>query len=238
MNKIKHIYIFVTTIIFSTCLIFILSIPNIVVLFKNHFVKKFEISIVLKDVINDKIVNEIKEKLKQNKNFSSYNITVLSKDDIWEILEHNEELRQFLLPLSSNPFSDVIKIHFDNIPYFDKIVFNNMIKTIDQPYVRKIFYDTMLVNYLFFFSEVEQASRKLANILQVILACCILIGLTFVKLNLLKILIYSFLYISIGIILYLSNQKINLYKTIDILWIVLVYLFGIVLINYDDKPQL
>ncbi len=139
--------------IFVTGIFYIYDVTTILNWGYNKLIDKFEINILLKPSTKNitsedylsSCVSEIKKSCFQYKYLKIYT-TVLSKQDIFEMINSNEELRYILNLLTQNPFPDVIKIKFVDFHKEEFLMLTKKLKT--MPFVKEIIFDYNLSTYL------------------------------------------------------------------------------------------
>lgn len=164
---------------------------------EQRLLEKFEVNAILSDSKDFEIrISSITDIISRYKNIKFGQIKLLKKEDVWNVVAANPELRHFTSILSKNPFPDVIKLKIEK---FDNEEYNLSIEEIKKlNFVKEVIFDTNVVSYL---KKLSIINRYLFILEITIFIVCVLVVVIFiVNLYLTK----SFLLLESGIVLGLS----------------------------------
>ncbi|MCX7910405.1 MAG: hypothetical protein N2505_02335 [Endomicrobia bacterium] len=188
INKLSN---FLTSIMILTMLLGIYDVILLRSWLEKRFLEKFTIVIVLKD--NAEPENII-ESIKKNCNSLKFKkITFLDKNQIYEKVTENIEMKALLSVIKSNPFSDVIKIEFLN--YFDKEIKKILNLNTIFTEIKEVIFDYNIKSYLDRLQNIKMLFNKIMILLSIIMILIIILRLTLLGNN--KISWIWFLFFSI-----------------------------------------
>ncbi|MEN3013044.1 MAG: hypothetical protein ABDH23_00295 [Endomicrobiia bacterium] len=180
---------------------------------EKRLLDRFIVAFTLKDDTNkEKIIESIKSMcnlLKIKK------ITYLDKNQIYEEVKGNPEIKTLLSVIMDNPFSDTIKIEFSN--YFDEEVEKILKLDMIFPNVKEIIYDYNLKSYLKRFKKIKLLFEKIAILSGLFLGIFVVFNLASkgsYKISFSFVLFWSFIYF---VMFFLNMRFFNNFISYDLI---------------------
>lgn len=191
------IFVFINKFLVGLIILFLsLGIYDIYLLrnwLETRFLDKFKIVFVLKDDIQQEVVLQ---NIKKSCNLLKIKeIIYLDKNQIYEMVAKNEEMKTLLSVIKTNPFRDVIIVKFENYIEEELKKFFNLKN--DIPEIKEVIYDYNIRSYLSRINEIKFIFDKMIIGLMVVLVLTVILKVVLFgksELSFLIILLFSIIY--------------------------------------------